>query len=164
MPKTGTCPGIGPGVVDRPRTGGWPGVPGQGGGSVVGREAGGVAVERGAEAGLGGQAGERPGAGADGWYGGRPLVMGLFAFTIAVIALHTLFDRVMTTDTGLVGLGDALARPFLRPFAALMGPTAGWHTSAVAVAIYTIATLLILRALRRAEHLALEDVTSAEER
>ena len=130
---------------------------------MVGQDAGGVAVERAVEAGHGGPAGDRVEAGADGWYGGRPLVRALCAFTVAMIGLHALFDRVMTTDTGLVGLADALARPFLRPFAALMGPTGGWRTAAIAIATYTIATALLLRALRRAERLAADDLAGAEE-
>jgi hypothetical protein len=124
---------------------------------------GGVAVEQGAETGRGGAAGDRTEAGADGWYGGRPLVRALFTGMVTVIALHGLFDRIMTTDTGLVGLADALARPFLRPFAALMGPSGGWRTIALALVTYTVATVFLLRALRRAERLALEDLTGADQ-
>ena len=105
---------------------------------MAGRDAGGVAVER--------------DAGTE-WHGGRALVRAMFAFTVSVIALHALFDRVLTTDTGLVGLADALARPFMRPFAALMGPAGGWRTTAIAIATYSVAAVLMLRALRRAERL-----------
>ena len=102
---------------------------------MAGHDPGGVAADR----------------GADAWYGGRPLVRALFVFTVTVIALHTLFDQTATTDSGLIGLADALARPFLRPFAALLGPGGGWRTAALAIASYSLATFLVLRALRHAE-------------
>jgi hypothetical protein len=83
--------------------------------------------------------------------GGQALIPALLAFTIAVIGMDALFDQTMPDQVGVIGLTGAVAAPFLRPFEALMGTDGGFRTACVAVATYAVATILILRALRRAE-------------
>jgi predicted MFS family arabinose efflux permease len=57
----------------------------------------------------------------------------------------------MPARDGVIGLTDAVAAPFLRPFQAVMGADGGWRTACAAVATYAVAAVLVLRALRRAE-------------
>jgi hypothetical protein len=83
--------------------------------------------------------------------GGSALVLGLSAFTVAIIGMDALFDSAMLDQQGVIGLTDAVAAPFLRPFEALMGTDGGWRTACAAAATYAFAAILILRALRRAE-------------
>jgi hypothetical protein len=65
--------------------------------------------------------------------------------------MDALFDQTMPDQFGVIGLTDAIAAPFLRPFEALMGSDGGFRTACVAAATYGLATILILQALRRAE-------------
>jgi hypothetical protein len=83
--------------------------------------------------------------------GGHALIPGMLAFTLALIGMDAFFDRSMPEPSGVIGLTDAVAAAFLRPFEAVMGPGAGWLTAAAAAGAYTAAALVALWALRRAE-------------
>ena len=93
--------------------------------------------------------------GSDDRLGGRTLIPALTAFTVILIGMDALFDRTLIASgaalSGVIGLTDAVAASFVRPFALLTGSIDGWGTAVVAIAGYSAVAALALRALRRLE-------------